>query len=231
MPGVYLEMGQGTERSGEIVKFGGTRLLLGRARRCDIQIQSDVASREHAALRLTGEGWFVEDLDSRNGTWLNEQRVGRSKVNPLDHLRFGPNGPQVRIISLDPPPATAPRSDATQEAILVIPPLENGRIWSMILTLLFVLAGAAFGVLTAEQVWPEGFPYADVLAPITWVAGKVATLDWEFIPSSLPWVVRGLAGIWFGVVGFALAKILKRWWLLLVMAALHAGGWFLANRS
>jgi pSer/pThr/pTyr-binding forkhead associated (FHA) protein len=56
----------------------GRRCVLGRTPECDI---SDVfagnttASRLHAVLELVGERYIVEDSGSRNGTYVNGQRV------------------------------------------------------------------------------------------------------------------------------------------------------------
>jgi pSer/pThr/pTyr-binding forkhead associated (FHA) protein len=49
-------------------------------------------SRRHAIIAPRGEQWFVEDLDSMNGTWLNNRRLTPGAARPLGHgdrLRFG----------------------------------------------------------------------------------------------------------------------------------------------
>jgi pSer/pThr/pTyr-binding forkhead associated (FHA) protein len=48
---------------------------LGRAIESDIVILSNRASREHAQIRREGRKIFLEDLESTNGTFLNEERV------------------------------------------------------------------------------------------------------------------------------------------------------------
>ena len=112
-----------------------------------------------------------------------------------------------------------------------MPALASGKVWGTLLSIGLVLYGAAFGVLTTYAVWPQGFPYADVLAPVDGITAQAAKLPWAFVEPALPWVARGLAALWFGIAGFALARIHRRWWLLLLMAALHAGGWFLVMRG
>lgn len=49
-------------------------------------------SRRHAIITLRGEQWFLEDLDSMNGTWLNNRRLTPGAAQPLsygDRLRVG----------------------------------------------------------------------------------------------------------------------------------------------
>ena len=49
-------------------------------------------SRKHAVIRVVDNGLVVEDLNSQNGTWLNEQRLTPNKPRSLSHgdqLRLG----------------------------------------------------------------------------------------------------------------------------------------------
>lgn len=47
-------------------------------------------SRYHARVLVDGEGITVEDLDSKNGTYLNGARVEKGRVREGDSLGFGP---------------------------------------------------------------------------------------------------------------------------------------------
>jgi hypothetical protein len=49
-------------------------------------------SRQHAIIRITDEGCVLEDLNSTNGTWLNETRLVPQQPHPLqssDLMRLG----------------------------------------------------------------------------------------------------------------------------------------------
>lgn len=49
-------------------------------------------SRRHARIVITGEGAFVEDLESANGTFINDQRLEPRmphRLQPADMLRLG----------------------------------------------------------------------------------------------------------------------------------------------
>jgi DNA-binding response OmpR family regulator len=62
--------------------------ILGRAIECDVVITSSRVSREHARLLRDGRKWFLEDLGSTNGTFLNDERILRP-VNLRDGDRIG----------------------------------------------------------------------------------------------------------------------------------------------
>jgi sigma-B regulation protein RsbU (phosphoserine phosphatase) len=51
------------------------RAVIGRSSDCDVPLDVAAVSRRHAAVLRERDRFFVEDLESRNGTFLNEQRV------------------------------------------------------------------------------------------------------------------------------------------------------------
>jgi hypothetical protein len=64
-------------------------LVIGRSRRCTVRLADPKVSAEHATLQRTTTGWILLDT-SRNGTWLDEQRI--TKPMPLEkakRLRLG----------------------------------------------------------------------------------------------------------------------------------------------
>jgi pSer/pThr/pTyr-binding forkhead associated (FHA) protein len=63
---------------------------IGRADACHIQIDDRYASQFHARLSPRNGSWYVEDLGSTNGTYLNRQRVsGSAEVHAGDVVRIG----------------------------------------------------------------------------------------------------------------------------------------------
>jgi FHA domain-containing protein len=86
----------GLEREVAVLNWDGQRLrvdkrrvLLGRSRECDIQIEDANVSRRHAELRQEGSSFWIVDLDSTNGVEVNGQRVKRSKLEPGDTFTVG----------------------------------------------------------------------------------------------------------------------------------------------
>jgi DNA-binding NtrC family response regulator/transcriptional regulator with XRE-family HTH domain len=64
--------------------------LVGERPECKVHLPARGVSRRHALLRWGRAGLVVEDLQSKNGTFVNGERVERSAVRPGDELRFGP---------------------------------------------------------------------------------------------------------------------------------------------
>jgi hypothetical protein len=66
------------------VSTGRTRLLepqhiVGRAPTCSLQIGERYVSAQHALLRWNGHGWELRDLNSRNGTFLDGERLKKAE--------------------------------------------------------------------------------------------------------------------------------------------------------
>lgn len=64
--------------------------LIGRSPTVEIPIADETVSAVHARFWKSGGRWWLEDLDSRNGTFLNEIAVEKSMVLcPGDRIRVG----------------------------------------------------------------------------------------------------------------------------------------------
>lgn len=65
-------------------------LVLGRDRDvATLVIPDPQVSRAHCALRRDPKGFILEDLGSRNGTWLNGKKVASAEVKPRDKVKIG----------------------------------------------------------------------------------------------------------------------------------------------
>ena len=65
------------------------RVVIGRARDCDIQLADANVSRRHAELRQEGASYWVVDLGSTNGMEVNGKRVKRAKLSDGDTITLG----------------------------------------------------------------------------------------------------------------------------------------------
>jgi DNA repair exonuclease SbcCD ATPase subunit len=72
-----------------IVQLLGRRTTLGRTPDNDIRIDEDFISRHHAVLLLAGATTVVEDLNSTNGTYVNNERVNRRTIKEGDLVTLG----------------------------------------------------------------------------------------------------------------------------------------------
>lgn len=65
-------------------------ITIGRADDSAFVLNDDYASSHHARLISRDGDWYLEDLDSRNGTFLNGQRVEQpEKLQPGMEIRIG----------------------------------------------------------------------------------------------------------------------------------------------
>jgi len=55
--------------------FTGGEVLIGRSSTCNLPVQNDTVSSQHTRLNYTQNQWWVEDLNSTNGTFLNNERL------------------------------------------------------------------------------------------------------------------------------------------------------------
>src|SRR6476661_737394 len=74
---------------GSILSLDGDRFILGRNPDCGIVIPVTSVSREHAQiLRVQGK-FFIEDKQSRNGTFVNNQAINqRTPLKNNDRIRI-----------------------------------------------------------------------------------------------------------------------------------------------
>jgi len=79
-----------TDLNGQEHRLEAETLLVGRAIESDVVIVSPRISREHARLSRKGRRWFLEDLGSTNGTFLNDERIlAVVELRDGDTLSFG----------------------------------------------------------------------------------------------------------------------------------------------
>lgn len=73
----YLQVVEGVD-PGRRIELPEKRLVIGRSSECDVPLDVAAVSRQHAALLFDDGQFFVEDLGSRNGTYLNNRRIEKS---------------------------------------------------------------------------------------------------------------------------------------------------------
>ena len=113
-----------------------TRCVLGRSRACSIRLDDPEVSGEHATLRWVDGVWELQDLHSRNGTFVDGRRIdagSRVKLAVETALGFGqPDGyvlidagsPRAHAVRLADPPGAI----AAQDGLLVLPDAEEPEL-------------------------------------------------------------------------------------------------------
>ncbi|MFC4005190.1 FHA domain-containing protein [Prauserella oleivorans] len=69
--------------AGTRIALDGKPILIGRADDSTLVLDDDYASTRHARLSLRGDEWYVEDLGSTNGTYLDRAKVTAPLRVPL----------------------------------------------------------------------------------------------------------------------------------------------------
>ncbi len=71
------------------VKLTGTSLIVGRLPGCNVAIPLPTVSAHHCRLYQVKCSWYIEDLDSRNGTLVNQKRIGTRRLRVGDRISIG----------------------------------------------------------------------------------------------------------------------------------------------
>jgi len=70
--------------------YSVSELVIGRDQTCDLVLDANTVSAEHARLSYHHQNWWLEDLGSRNGTYLNLERVTTAAILVSgDELQIG----------------------------------------------------------------------------------------------------------------------------------------------
>lgn len=130
----------------------GRRYLMGRDPRASIFLPSAHVSRRHAGIAADAQGEFwVEDLRSSNGTYVNGRAVLRRKLRPGDLVDVGPFSFRfVPVKAGEPAPSAGSDPNEETRAIRSVPGSLSGEIEKngVIPVLLLICSAQRSGVLT-----------------------------------------------------------------------------------
>jgi FHA domain len=89
-PGSSTLVVQGrSEAKPRTVKLSAS-MTVGRAPECELRIDDTYASQQHARVFAKNGSWFIEDLGSTNGTFVNDQKLAApAMLQPGDKVRVG----------------------------------------------------------------------------------------------------------------------------------------------
>lgn len=132
---------------------GSSRLVLGRGKDCDLVFPGTHLSRQHLAITLHEDHLELEDLNSANGSFINEARIQKGKAVPGDKIRLdvytfkvlGPTTPDSKTLIIPAirrgdikPTSPGNRQDLSQPA----PQPKGPIVLSLVFLILFVAIAA-----------------------------------------------------------------------------------------
>lgn len=75
---------------GTSLKLSGADIVIGRSPACTLVLQDEYASSRHARLRCSDGQWWIDDLGSTNGTYVDDERLVEPRhVGLGDNVRIG----------------------------------------------------------------------------------------------------------------------------------------------
>ncbi len=107
--GVIVRVASGPDRGREHVLRAG-RMLVGTQAETELRLTDSTVSRAHAELALVADGVRVTDLQSKNGTFVGETRIGTALVSVGAEVRVGST--RLEILLADARPRELPSADA-----------------------------------------------------------------------------------------------------------------------
>ena len=83
---MLLSLSPGSQNSFPLT---GEKLICGRAANADIQLNDEKASRYHASILSVHNFYYIQDMNSTNGTFLNGARITSMRLAHGDIIKLG----------------------------------------------------------------------------------------------------------------------------------------------
>lgn len=107
----------GGSRSGMVIPITIPQFMIGRAEDCHLKPRSELISRYHCALLVEPSYVAVRDLGSKNGVYVNGERIGvEQELKNGDRLAIGPLEFEVVVVA-DAPVKTDPVADLVARVV------------------------------------------------------------------------------------------------------------------
>ncbi len=101
--GEAILMVRGGPEEGASVTLSGGITMMGRAALNDVVLEEPGVSRQHAGIRGDAEGYWIADLGSRNGTFVNSEKLGADprRLRNFDRIQLGGTDTTVHWIFME----------------------------------------------------------------------------------------------------------------------------------
>jgi sigma-B regulation protein RsbU (phosphoserine phosphatase) len=207
----FLLVNNGPE-AGKRYDLTASEYILGRHPDCTIVIDVGAVSRHHCKLLKQSDGYAVEDLKSRNGTFVNEiQIAGVQRLVDADQIRvcdvvFTFKTSDKPAPLTPPKPASATLDESSFRAVMIDDSSDSGS--STIMSKLDVRSGRSGAQITASAE-----AKLKALIEITQSLGRAVALD-DVLPQVLDSLFRIFVQADRGFIGLLdkpTGKLIPRW--------------------
>ena len=89
------------EAAGKEYEFENS-FKIGREESCAIPLNDEMVSRVHVEVKLENNQWWIYDLNSTNGVFLNGEKINRHQLSAMTEIEFGIRGPLLSFDSSQP---------------------------------------------------------------------------------------------------------------------------------
>lgn len=79
----------GQDGQQKCIELTGKPITIGRSDDADVLIKDEKASRVHCGIRFFDDAYHIKDLKSKNGTFVNEEKIESRQLDPGDRIRIG----------------------------------------------------------------------------------------------------------------------------------------------
>jgi len=115
-------------KNGIVVELTEPGILLGRHRKCGIVLEDELISNQHAEIRFENGAWSIFDLDSSNGTMVNDCKIKSCMLRDGDFVDIGISNFVFRGAAPAPADGTAPAPGEDAGADLILVKQMNRRV-------------------------------------------------------------------------------------------------------
>src|SRR5688572_8659664 len=105
---------QGPDGQDNVFTLTGKEVLIGRKGDSDVILSNQHVSRHHAKIVKMEEGYFLLDLASTHGTYVNNQRIQQHILNHGDTIGLGKDRIELRYVAAEGRPLRPPKPPTSQ---------------------------------------------------------------------------------------------------------------------
>jgi hypothetical protein len=132
--------------AGQAMTIPTKGLIIGRGSACDLRLLDVGASRQHAHIRYAQGSWFIQDLGSSGGTFINDEQVRAIRLNSGDRISIGES---TWTFYLGDHAAAEEQAKAAAEAAIGPETTPSAPFWRRFPLWLWIVHGAALLIFVA----------------------------------------------------------------------------------